>query len=488
MDEDTGVGSQDRGSSSSKTPGLRDKERHHSWLSRLLPWVTALCVAAQVLSLKLGFLDGAFYDAMHADVQGIDYFSLPRAYINLLSGRSAYDTFAVPAYGPHATWYLAHPALAVWLGSWLSLLSPWTSYGVYVALSMGMMGGAAWILAKQSQDPFIRRLLWLLLLGAFPTYWMYFVGNVQAVLVVALSLLFAGMVSLVYGGGGTRLIFFGLLLSLLSKPVVLLALPLLLFLPETRRAARSALLLYVGISLVFEVVPFLNPQPMGWKRLAWLASHPQFVRNTMNIYGNGLQVTPLMRDNSIHWLNLIAQSHMRLMHVDVFSLPVFLDTVFGQRTPDLLYVAPTVLVLALSVAVARLKHSAIRLEAALLLLLATSLVFFLAYPTVWEYQYTAVLPVAAVLLLLRRKPVSYARWLTPMLALAACSWLPSLYFMTEGRPLTPAVLTLIRVDRIVPVVLLFLLMCCVLSVLVYARAATTGRGREHTGADSPTPD
>lgn len=446
--------------------------RPRSWLLGLLPWVTVLCVVVQVLSLRLGFLNGAFYDAMHADVQGIDYFSLPRAYLNLLQGRSAYDTFAVTDYGPHATWYLAHPALAVWLGSWLSPLPPWTSYGVYVALSIGMMGGAAWILAQQSQDRLTRRLIPLLLLGAFPTYWMYFVGNVQAILVFALSLLFAGVFALVYQGGGTRLIFLGLLLSLLSKPVVLLALPLLLLLPETRRPARNALLLYVGISLAFEVVPFLNPQRMGWRRLAWLASHPQVVRSTMNIYANGFQVTPLMRDNSIHWFNLVAQSHMRLMHVDVFSLPVFLDTVFGTRTPDLMYLIPTVAVLALSVAVARLQDRTNRLEAALLLLLATSLVFFLAYPTVWEYQYTAVLPVAAVLLLLRAKPVSYGRWLTPMLALAACSWLPSLYFMAEGRPLTPITLTLIRFDRVVPVLVLFVMMCCVLCTLVFRRPRT----------------
>ena len=94
---------------------------------KALPWITGLCVLAQLLSLKLGLLNAFFFDAVHADVQGIDYFSLPKAFLNLAAGRSAYATFDPPAYGPHYTWFILHPAVAVWLGSWLSLFDPMTA-------------------------------------------------------------------------------------------------------------------------------------------------------------------------------------------------------------------------------------------------------------------------------------------------------------------------------------------------------------------------
>ncbi len=414
----------------------------------------------ELLSLRLGLLNRFFYGAMHSDVQGIDYFSLPKAYLNLVAGHSAYATFDPPAYGPHFTWYLAHPALAVGLGSWLSAFAPMTSYGIFVMLSLAVMAAAAWVLARLTDDKLTRALIWLLLLGAFPSYWMLFVGNVQSLLVLALALVFAGMWRMGRAGDGEWLLFSGLILSLLTKPVVLLLLPLLLLLRETRRPAWRVLAVYLGVSLVFELTPFFNPESIGLGQVAWLVAHPAFVGEQMNIYSNHFDVTPMMRDNSIHWLNLIAQSGTRMMHVDIFSLPVFVDTLLGQRTPNWLWQLPTLAALALQGLVARMPASdaagkSRRMEAAVFALMTASLAFFLGYPTVWEYQYTSVLPIAAVLLL---TPSSLRpRWRRAMFALAACAWLPSLYIFTEGHPLTTVALTLIRLDRVVPVTLLFVL-------------------------------
>ena len=160
------------------------------WLVPALPWLTGLGVLIELLSLRLGLLNRFFFDAMHADVQGIDYYSLPKAFLNLAAHRSAYDTFGQPTFGPHFTWYLAHPALAVWLGSWLSFFDPATSYGIYTMLSLAMMAACAWVITRESDSPLTRRLIWFLILTAFPTYWMLFVGNVQALLVLALGMLF----------------------------------------------------------------------------------------------------------------------------------------------------------------------------------------------------------------------------------------------------------------------------------------------------------
>jgi len=449
-----------------------------SWLVKALPFITGACLLVQLLSLRLGLLNAFFYDAAHADVQGIDYFSLPKAFLNLAAGRSAYATYDPPLYGPHSTSYAAHPALVVWMGSWLSLFAPMTSYGIYTVLAVGMMAACAWLIARESSDALTRRLAWLLIMAAFPTYLMLYVGNVHALTVLALAMLLVGVYRLTSSRRGEALILAGLLLSLFSKPVVLLMMPLLLMLKETRRAAVRALVIYAVVSAVFEVVPALNPEPIGLKQVAWLAVHPAFVRENMNLYTNRFQVNVWMRDNSAHWFYVIAQSSARLMHIDIYSLPVFLDTLTGTRTPDWVFRLPLLLTLVLSVLAARIADARLRMEAALLALMATSLVFFLGYPTAWEYQYTSVLPLAAMLLVVGERGVFYSRSRWWMFALAACAWLPSLYIFTDGRPATPAVLVTIWMDRAIPVTLLFFLMTAELIHAVWM-------GRRINQADAP---
>ena len=301
----------------------------------LLPWLTAFWVFVQLLSLRLNLLRRFFFDTLHADVQGTDYFSLPRAWLNLQSGHSLYATFDPPAFGPHFTWYLAHPVLAIALGGPLSRLAPMDSYGAFTLLSLATTAFSAWLLARETGDALRRQCLYPLLLGSFPGYLMLWVGNVQAFTVLGLTLLLLGLLRLRRAGAHPdRFLLAGLLLSLFTKPVVLLSLPLLLLLRDTRRPAWRALAIYLPVSLLCEVAPALNPEAIGLHRVVHLATHPAFVRSSMNIYRNGLQLTPDMRDNSIHWFNLLAQSGFRLQHVDVYSLPVTLDSFFGPLHPQ----------------------------------------------------------------------------------------------------------------------------------------------------------
>jgi hypothetical protein len=96
-----------------------------SWrhrISEALPWITGTLVFIQLLSLRLGILDRFFFDSMHAATQGIDFYSLPKAFLNLRAGHSAYDTYLPPLYAPAATWYLAQPHMAS------LLFSPWHSW------------------------------------------------------------------------------------------------------------------------------------------------------------------------------------------------------------------------------------------------------------------------------------------------------------------------------------------------------------------------
>ena len=212
--------------------------------TRSLPAVTGVWLLVELLSLRIGLLNRFFFDTLHADVQGVDFYSLPRAWLNLRAGRSLYGTFDPPPYGPHFTWYLAHPLLATILGGPLSQLEPADSYGVFTLLSLAVMTGCAWLLGRESEDPFKRRLIPLLLLGAFPSFSMLYVGNVQAFPVLGVTLLLIGMLRLAQDGTPDQVqsqnlpekqrmqqgaapphahayVLAGLLVSLFSKPVVL---------------------------------------------------------------------------------------------------------------------------------------------------------------------------------------------------------------------------------------------------------------------------
>ncbi|MGI4829073.1 MAG: hypothetical protein ACRYFU_12905, partial [Janthinobacterium lividum] len=166
--------------------------------------------------------------------------------------------------------------------------------------------------------------------------------------------------------------------------------------------------------------------------------------------------------------NLVAQSGFRLQHVDVFSLPVFLDGLFSTRTPDWIYLLPTLAILALSLLVPRIDEKSTRRLCALCLVMAASLVFFLSYPTVWEYQYTAVLPLAAVLLLLPHSAVLSRQARAWSVGLASCAALPSLYFLSGNANPSDGTLALIRLDRVVPVTLLFGLLLWIVTRAVIA--------------------
>lgn len=413
-------------------------------------------------ALYFGWLRPFFFGAEHATVQGIDFFAVPKSYLNLLEGRSAFDTWGGKAYGPYATWYLAHPAFSVFVASWFSFFPAWTAYWLFVVFSMACMTVAARFLAAYTHHPATKRSIYLILLCGFPTIWLYYVGNMHAPLVLALCLLFAGMLELHEGSEkrGQQLLTAGLLISLFSKPIVLLMLPLLLLLKETRRSTYFSLLIYGCVSVLFLTLPFLNPQSIGLAKMLQLAGDPSFVQEHMNIFKNQFVLNEYMKDNSIHWLNLMAQSDYKLMHIDVFSLPVFIDTLVGQATPSALYKLPILICLLFSLVVPFLEDRKLRLESSLLLLMAFSLTFFLSYNTVWEYQYSSALPLVAMLPVLKEKGVFYAGRIRWMFWIGLFLCLPSFYFLVRsGDFQSAASLSWIRLDRVIPVLILFVWMC-----------------------------
>ncbi len=431
---------------------------------------TAIWCAFLLLSLRFGFLKGFFYDTMYAHVQGIDFFPVAKSFRNLLAGRSIFDTFGAPMYGPYATWFLYHPASSILLGLWFGAMAPWTAYCTWTALSLALMGVAAWVIARCGSDPVRKALVTLLMMGSFPAFIMLYVGNVQAVVVLAVALILAAVETIREEGATRRsdwMLLAGLLLSLFSKPVVLAMLPLLLMLKQTRKAAVRAIAVYAVVSLAFLVLPFLNPDAMSWKQRADLATHPETVRQTMNIYTNNFVVTPPMKDNSVHWLAMMGLSDYRMLHVDVYSLSAFLDMALQQHTAEAWFRAPGILVLEMSLLVMLIDDNRKRLEAAATVLMAATMMLFVTYGLVWEYHYTMVFPVVAVLLMRQRQTIADGI----ICALGLIVWLPSLFiFVNAGDATSQFVQTLIRVDRVVPAALIF----CILVGKLAAEFAAQG--------------
>jgi hypothetical protein len=438
-------------------------------ISKILPFTVAAFILLMLGSLAWGWLDPFFFGADKADVQGIDFFAVPKSYLNLLEKRSAFDTWGGEPYGPHSTWYLAHPAFSVFVASWFSFFKPWTAYILFTIFSLLLILLSARFVAELSDIQLNKRLAYFFMICSFPLYWMLFVGNMHAPLVLSLTLIFGAFVLFRDGDEkkGSRMLLAGLLISFFSKPIVLLMLPLFLLLRESRKTTIIALLIYSGVSFLFLVVPALNPEGIGLSNTADLLNNPAYVKETMNIFKNNYQLNANMLDNSIHWLNLVAQSDHKLMHIDVFSLPVFVDTLREVASKPFYFKIPVLICLGLSLLVPFIREKKLQLEAALLLCMATSLTFFLSYNTVWEYQYASVLPILALLPILKEKKVFYSPLIKTMVVVVFIVSLPTAYFLVSEADLFSSInLTLIRCSRVLPVLLVFLLMIVQISVVI----------------------
>ncbi len=447
-------------------------------LAKYFPYIIVAIVGTMLLSLHFGWLHYFFFDAEHATVQGIDYFAVPKSFLNLLEKRSAFDTWGGTPYGPYATWYLAHPAFSVFVASWFSFFTPWVGYWFFVFFSVALFIYAAYLISKLTSNFFKKQLSYFIVLCAFPTYCMLYVGNMHAPLVLALTLILISIYELTYSENSYDLkkanqkLFAGLLISFFSKPIVLLMLPVLLLIKETRKTTIKSIGIYALVSVLFIVIPMLNPQGMGLHKLMNIAFDFDFIKENMNIYKNHLIVNDYMKDNSIHWLNLIAQSDYKLMHIDVFSFPVFIDTIVGHETAASIYKIPIYISLLLSIAVAFIEDKKIRLESTLLLVMAISFTFFLSYNTVWEYQFTSALPVIALLPILKEKNVFYKKYISILFFVGLFFCLPSLYFLMRHSDFQAIeTQTLIRVTRVLPSLILFVVMvgCVFASVAKHAK-------------------
>ena len=344
-----------------------------------------------LLSLRWRFLDRLAAGTGHMRI-GNDFFSTPRGFRNLLAGNNIFLT-ELDDYGPYATWFVNHPLVAAVVGSWTALLPPWTAYAAFVTVSLAVLAASAWTLARAVRGGLPGALAAFAILVSLPTYLMLWNGQMHVLLVAAVSLLLAGLVGLGAGpgpaSGSLRLVQAGVLLSLLSKPLVVLVLPALVAARETRRAVLPPILLYAAISLLFLLVPALNPG--GYNAAHWL--------NLLH----GTSATP-------PYSCVFPEEMILVENAEIYSLPALWQRTTGSPPNWLLLKLPLLAILSLSTAPLFIRSRHRRVTAVLVVAGLATLAHFLGYFMVWEYHYTTCLPLVPVLAwMIAREPGPRAR-------------------------------------------------------------------------------
>jgi len=445
------------------------------WLARLLPFVTGAWIAILFLQ-PAGLLDFLFWKSSGAI--GTDYWCIPRGFLNLLHGHSLYDTFNGAQFGgPIVTWYLGHPAFELIVAPWYAFFSPATSFSLWSLTSIALLLCVGAIYAQRAPSRLARSACMFFCVFGVPALCLLASGNMHTWLVLALALVIVGLYDMSLAPddrGSQRMLAAGLLLSLLSKPIVLFMLPMLLLLRSTRRITLIVIAAYVAVSAVCVLVPSLNPEGIGLQREIALFLDPAYVREHMNIYKNQFVVTAEMKDNAIHWLNLVAQSDFYWNHIQIFSLSAFVNDLTGINLPAAVYKIPLLVALLCSLAVVGIRNRADQLLAATWAVMLLSLTFFLCYNTVWEYQFTAIIPLLLFAIVRLDRGVD-TRIAWAILACGVVVAMPSLYFLFAGKP-EQANLAWIRSTRVLPV---FALYCLMLWQLVrhYLRDIVVREGR-----------
>jgi hypothetical protein len=446
-------------------------------------------VGVMLVGLAVGFHEPLFFGLGERGGQGIDFFCVPKAFLNLRDGRSAFDTWGAPAYGPYATWFVLHPAIAVTVGAYLSWLPPWWGYAAWVAVTLAALVACGLALAQHAGSAARRLLVVAALLASPVTYLLLLYGNVHGAIVVAATLLLLGLHELASGErracglSPAAKVMLGLCLSLLCKPVLVLVVPALLICRETRAPALASLGAYAALSALLLLVPAWNPETVGVERLGWLALHPGWVRDQLEVYRHGFVLVPEMLDSAMHWLHMVAQSDNAWDHVQIFSLSAMLHGLAPAAAGALrsIVLLPVVLgPLLLCVPDAR------RTAATAWLVVLALASHFLGYAIAWEYQYAQLLAVTAALLALSSLRSPSPRWARLALAGLALLYLPTPYVWLANDGLSTLDLAVLRAFRVGPA--LVVAAAALAAFLQHVqRAAALVASTSHADPTAPSP-
>ncbi len=370
---------------------------------------------------------------------GIDFFQAPRGYRNLLAGNNIYLT-EISDYGPsYATSFFDHPFLAVAVGPWTAHWPPWVAFGVYECACIGLLALGAWRLSKAFDDPLGKAFCYFAMLCGFPVFCILWTGQMHVFVVLGVALVLAGLMRLEQepqrADRHIRWIQLGLLISLLSKPVVALMLPVLFILPETRRKLLLPVAVYAVLSLSFLLAPRLNPG--GYNCLHWLHIPAAVFKH--QLAHRVLYPVPLDLSHE-YWIR---------------SLPMLLNAAGAGPIVLLIAKLPVAAVALMSLTPLLLPDRGQRIRAAVLTASLCVLSYDLTYFQAFEYHYATLLPLLPAMLWLgRRESVPWLRRVMLGSFIVSLSFLlPSLCFLT---PLDPRCWVANTLQRVTPVIVAFL--------------------------------
>ena len=321
-----------------------------------------------LVSLKWGFLDPLFDDAMHRSGQAADFFAVYQAGTNLLDGVSIYsaspDRQSVPYFYP----YRYHPFVAYTIGFASQFLPPFGAYGLWIILQeilllLNIMLTRS--LFSEERTKATATIFWLVFT---PFYLELFMGQFSFAMT---SLVFWAVVAWMRKNvrqGDTWWTF-----SLIVKSNSALFVPVLI------RERRWKSLAIGVISAVALGIPYFAAVP---------GTYDEFARN----YTERLSMSTLLGNQGFSGLIGIVILRMSGLWTDDLHL-------LGQRVvqmdqlmeiPVLLW---TLIVLgsALYITVKATRHDGPEL------FLVWLLAFFLFYKHVWEHHYVMLLPVFVLL-------------------------------------------------------------------------------------------
>ena len=412
--------------------------RYQAWASSILIVAAVVWTLAMIASLQVRFLDRFVVGAARGFI-GIDFFQAPRGFRNLISGSNIFLT-EMDDYGPYATAFLNHPMVAVAIGSWTAPLAPWTAYGAFVAVSLVLLAvSAAAIGCQLGEGRLLRAFTLFALFCSLPTYLMLWSGQMQVLAILAVALMLGGLVGIQRDRRGStrslRMLQIGLLISLLSKPVVLLALPVLFATRETRRALVLPVAAYAAVSVLFLLTPALNRG--GYNGFHWI--------NMLNASSSRIPTYSLVFPRE---LDLVTTA-------DVYCLPVCLLRLTDTPAVSVLLELPVLAVLAMSVLPLFIASRRRRIRVLMATVMLGLLSHFLCYYTAFEHHYTTALLVLPVLWWMsQREQRAQLRWLLRIaLVVLLANFVPTFYFLAPEAPMRYAAASTLL--RVVPVVVSF---------------------------------
>ena len=432
---------------------------YQAWGSWILIAIALAWTVAMMVSLRKGFLD-RFVASTWCGKPGLDFFCAPRGFDNLISGDNIYLT-EMSDYGPYGAAFLSHPMVAVAIGFWTIPLAPWTAYGLSSVVSLVLLALSAGVIAYQLEGRLLRAFTLFALFCSPPIYAMLWLGQTQVLLILAVALMLAGLIGLERdqqsSARSLRMLQIGVLISLLSKPVAFLAVPVLFATRETRRALILPLVAYAAVSVLFLLTPALNRG--GYNGFHWI-----------NMLNASSSATPMF---SVVFPRMLPLVTVR----EIYCLPVYLTRLTGAPVPSLLLKLPLLAILAVSALPLFLASRRRRIHVLIATVMLGLLSHFLCYYMVSEYQYTTLLPMLPVLWWLsRREARPGLRWsLRIAFVVLLANFLPTLNFL-EPEAIVDQYLAFNTLLRVVPVAVAFvcLLLYCVGNWRVALREGPAG--------------